>query len=218
MKNLWQSTGGKLLIAAGCLTLIGLGLCVVVLFGALLSSDTDTTDQAASTRQLAALPTATPTPPPPTNTPTVAPSPAPTATATPATPSEQLQYLLIEVLWSSNRDLDRLSLAEVDGDIINIHFTINDNLTEQMIKGGARQEVKEMLKAINAAGLEYYLINIEGSFSLVDQFGNSSEQTVIWATYPKETVDQINWANFRSDNIYAIASTAKQHPAFQEAE
>lgn len=85
-----------------------------------------------------------------------------------------------------------------------------------MIKTGVKIDLKDMLKALNDSGIEYGLVNFEGSFSMVDQLGNTKEMTVVWATYEAATIKQINWPNFLHKNVYNIASTAKQHPAFQD--
>lgn len=154
--------------------------------------------------------------PKPTPTPKPTSTPKPTATPTPASPEEHLLLIIKEVLGPGYRDVPRLTRASLDGDVLNIHWAIDNNLTENMIKTGAKIDIRDMLQAIDEARIEYYLINVEGSFSLVDQLGNSREETVVWATYSVETVSQINWAQFLSRNVYNIASTTKQHPLFWE--
>jgi len=49
---------------------------------------------------------------------------------------------------------------------------------------------------------------------LIDNLGNTSEEIVVWATYPADTVSKINWDNFLFKNVYDIASSHKFHPAF----
>ena len=85
-----------------------------------------------------------------------------------------------------------------------------------MIKVGAKIDIKDMLRAIDETGIEYGLINFEGTFSLVDQLDNTSEEIVVWATYDAETVSQINWDRFLHDNVYDIATTSKLQPAFTD--
>jgi hypothetical protein len=57
-----------------------------------------------------------------------------------------------------------------------------------------------------------------GSHPLVDQLGNAEEREVILATYPRTTVEAINFDNFLSDDVWAIAeqSSLYVHPAFQD--
>lgn len=101
-------------------------------------------------------------------------------------------------------------------DVIDIQWAINDNLTENMIKTGARIDIADMLQAIDETGVSYELINFEGTFSMVDRLGNAREETVVWATYDAETVAKINWPNFLTDNVYNVAASSKRHPAFQD--
>lgn len=155
----------------------------------------------------------TDTTPTTTTRPTETPQPTPAA---PLSPEDQLQVDIENVLNKSNRDVPRITEISSSTGVINIKFTINDNLSEDMIKSGAKMDIADILKAVAQNGVEYNLINIEGTFSMIDQLGNSEEKTVAWATYDSATVSQINWDNFQWKNVYNIATTAKQVEAFQE--
>jgi hypothetical protein len=85
-----------------------------------------------------------------------------------------------------------------------------------MIKTGAKINITDILRAIDEGGIEYGLINFEGTFSLVDKLGNVSEETVVWATYDADTVSKINWPRFLHKDIYDIAVSSKLHPLFAE--
>lgn len=160
-------------------------------------------------------PTATP---PPTLTPTITPTspPTETPTVTPTlSPDQALITRIEETLGTLNRDGPSRVTVSLDGDVINVKIAIGDNLTEDLIKRGAKVDIKDTLKAVDDAGASFSLINIEGTFSLADKLGNASEETVVWATYDAATVSQVNWPNFLTDNVYDIAMTYKLHPVFQ---
>ena len=84
-----------------------------------------------------------------------------------------------------------------------------------MIKYGAKADITYMLKAIKESQYGYKNIEIYGIFPLMDKLGNSKEQIVLKATYTPATVNRINWDNFLNDNIYDIADSVWQHPAFR---
>jgi hypothetical protein len=150
----------------------------------------------------------TSTPAPPTNT------PKPTATSSPAT---NLEQAVRGKLAQSNRDLERIQSVELAEDgVITIWWTINDNLTEGMIKTSAKIDAKDLLQAIDESGVNYTSIILQGSFPLVDAFGATEERYVVKATYSKVTVDKIVWSNFNHRNVYVIADEVTIHPAFQD--
>jgi hypothetical protein len=129
---------------------------------------------------------------------------------------EKLRRSFEHKLSDSNRGVVRVSDVSMSLDVLNIKWAINDNLTDEMFKGGAMLDIADILKVINGSGVDYYLVNLEGTFALIDKLGNTSEETVIWATYPVETVSKINWDNFLFKDVYNIASTHKFHPAFEQ--
>ncbi len=163
---------------------------------------------AAATKK--AMPTDTAVP---TNTipPTLTPHPTNTLS-----PEAHLQAVVENALSSSNRDVARVADAKILLDTINIEWSINDNLTEDMIRSGAQLDAVDILEAIDSSTLEYNTINLIGTFPLVDVYGNSEETQVVWITYSFEAVDKINWSNFLYSNIYIIADSVNLHPVFQE--
>lgn len=164
---------------------------------------------------LGLLPETTPIP-----TSTFAPTqtPLPSATATqPITPEQAFEQTLIDVLGTSNRDVPRLTgilWSPTDGDLM-LQWTINDNFGENLILRGAMLDVVNMLKQIsqNPSPYPYQTITFDGSFLLVDQFGNSTEERVILASYTAETIQKINWEGFLTDNIFIVADSSFIHPA-----
>jgi hypothetical protein len=155
------------------------------------------------------------------------PMPTPTSTSVPKntpspTPALSLEEQIMVVLGDSNRNVKRISKIEFMADVINIEWTIDDNFTENMIRKGAQMDVADLLKAIRASGLPFGLINLTGTFSMRDKFGNIEETPVVWLTYSAETIRKIDWHDSLFINaslwtvVYDIADSKKLHPAMEE--
>lgn len=143
-----------------------------------------------------------------------APAMLPTETPVPLTPQEAVQTQLRQVFGTNNRTGDEsLTTVEFTADIINVKWAMSDSAS---MVDSAEIDITNALRAIDETGIDYYLVNFEGTFSLTDANGNTSEQTVVWATYPKETVNTINWDDFLWRNVLDSASTHKLHPAIEE--
>lgn len=208
--------------------LVGGTLALCLLCG-LVGYLRDDGDQAAPLAAVATLPPleSAPTNPPPSPTPlpveptptaTPEPTPEPTATAAPVTPEDALRDNLSQALGeTANRDdLPKVDSVSISLDVITIRWAIDDGFSNAGIRTGAQIDIKEILQVVAESGLPYAILNLEGTFSLVDALGNSSEAVVVWATYEPETISQINWPNFLHKNVYEIATTHKFHPAFEE--
>jgi len=139
----------------------------------------------------------------------------PTATTT-LTAETTICRAVSAALSQSNRGLRRLPFCErdVDNHIV-IRWTINDNLTENMIKTGAQLDLVRVLKAVAKSGQPFISVYAEGSFAMVDQYGAKTETIVVRAFFERATVDKINFDNFNADNIYVIADSGNVHRAFQ---
>jgi hypothetical protein len=59
------------------------------------------------------------------------------------------------------------------------------------------------------------MVMFRGTFPLVDQLGNSSEERVVLATYPAELVGAINFEGFDFKNAFELTDDVFVHPAFQ---
>jgi len=128
---------------------------------------------------------------------------------------ERLEYEIIKGLGKSNRKMDRITHFQVDGQDVVVHFTINDNLTVNMTKGGAKNSAESILKAVQNSGYDYSTITMLGTYPLQDKLGNSTETGVLQATYSRGIVSRINWQGFLYDNVYEIADEVWLHPAFK---
>lgn len=187
---------------------IFLALCIICVVISMINS---------GLKSVGLLPTDTPFPSPTTTS-------APTATIPPTvgptlTPDEQVRALISGVLGKGNRNMPRLTSIEwsPSDKTLTIKWAIDDNLTEDFIKRGAKMDVEAMLKAIDTQGIpyDYDSVVLDGSFALVDAYGNTSEQRVVLLTYYRSTIEKINWDNFLTDNMYVIADSVYIHPAFK---
>lgn len=136
----------------------------------------------------------------------------PTLPPTPS-PRQIVVDAVIDVLGKSNRDVEGAfsdshrgqAVSLSDDGVITVQWAINDNLSSGFVKRGARNDVLDVLRAVHESGVPYGSILTLGTFSLVDIYGNSSEEVVVRAVYDRSTVEKIDWDNFLSDNIYRIA-------------
>ena len=142
-------------------------------------------------------------------------SSAPPAEAVEAASATSFQTQISSALGSSNRDVQRVSAARLQGERLFVQWAIiNDNLTSGMIVRSARLDIRNMLEVIADSQEPYTSVLFRGTFSLVDQLGNASEDTVVEATFTKSVIDRINFENFLTDNVYAIAEETNIHREF----
>jgi len=138
----------------------------------------------------------------------------PSVTALPSAtlePKAALQLEITQVLGTSNRNSQRLTDIKysefVAGDIT-VYWTINDNLTKDLIIFGAKKDAKDILKTIHFSGVDFTYATLIGTFAFQDAYGNAAENEALNLTFSKPTVDKINWDNFITDNIILIADPA----------
>jgi len=164
-------------------------------------------------------PTATP---PPTNTPPPTPTITSTPTPLPHTPTPTLLEGLRSALSESDRGLERVGLASESDGVVNVEWTINDQLTARLVRVGARQDVVDLLHAVRVLVPDYAFVNLAGTFSMQDAYGNTSEMQVVRASFRRETAEKINWSDddfvriLLRKSIYELADDADIHPVFQE--
>jgi hypothetical protein len=128
---------------------------------------------------------------------------------------ERLVANVQAALGRSNRDGPEPKVDFADDGTLSIKWAINENLTENMTKRGAQIDVVNVLKAAHAANVPITVVRLEGSFSLVDKFGNSSETQVLRLTYNAATINRFNFENFLTQNVYTVADSSWIHPAFR---
>jgi hypothetical protein len=149
----------------------------------------------------------------PTRTPRPTSTPEPTDTPT-ASAEERARQLVAATLGKGNRKLPRLTSLAYSADEISVQWALDDNLTTEMILRGAWLDVLHMAKVLWQAGYTTQSYVFDGSFSMTDAYGASSENRVILVTLNPETTGKIVWDTFITDNLPVIADTYWQHPAF----
>ena len=131
---------------------------------------------------------------------------------------ERLKQEVKKALGSSNRDVRRvreLNFNESIGFVL-VRFSINDNLGGEAIRFGAQIDVSRILEAVVASKYPCQTIDINGTFSLSDQYGNAKESIVVKASYPRSVLDRINWRGFDPSNVYDIGEDVWMHPALRD--
>ena len=131
------------------------------------------------------------------------------------TPEQQLRSEVISELGSSNRDVNRLQDLTYEESTMRVRWAIDDNLTQGMIRTGARIDASNILRLIAESGLPYQTVEIQGTFPLADLLGNSEESIVIQAAYTRATLDRVNWDNFLYDNVFLISEGSMIHQEFR---
>jgi hypothetical protein len=158
------------------------------------------------------------TPSPSEPTPTARPTHTPRPTAT-LYPEAALRQAILDALGEVNRDevdtITAFSYNEVTNEVY-VRWSINDNFSEQWIKDGARDDIIEIMGAVVDTGLDVSTVEAEGTFPLVDLYGNESEEVVVRVTFTAETLGRVNWEGIPLENIYLVADEQWRHPAFMD--
>jgi hypothetical protein len=120
-------------------------------------------------------------------------------------------------LGSSNRDVKRMATCILEQGEIQVTVAGNDNFTSDMINQSLQLDIKHVLKTIvqSNTSLSYQGVVVVVTFPLVDFNGNVTESNVVIATYKKERIQQVNFDNFLTENIYQLANQDSLfvHPA-----
>jgi len=148
---------------------------------------------------------------PPSNTHLPSNTPKPTNTQS---PEKEVREIVEDILGDGNRDVKKIDYIHIleDGSIT-IKFAIDDSpiaswlITETQLD--ITEVAKELCKARYCDGLAMI-----GTFSMVDIYGNISENIVVSVYLSKSTLSLINWNNFSYRDIYNIADELFLHPDF----
>ncbi len=108
-------------------------------------------------------------------------------------PQVALETALKDRLGESNRNRDDRVIVLIEGSTIYVTFRIQDNFSNEWIREGMGSDTLEILYVVRNSGLEYDELVVEGTFPLIDAYGNTEESTVLVATYKKDTVERINF-------------------------
>lgn len=182
---------------------------VIVIIGAAVGGGEDEGDKVASTDSTAVKTTTTKAPKATTTT----------AATVPSSPQEVLRKAIDKSLSDGNRGkgVERLGAVNfTPGGDIEVHWAINEGFTDGLTKDRARRDAVEILEGVRKSGVtDYDTLTIIGTYALVDQLGNSSEDLAVRALYDKATVDAINFDGFDFKNAFEVAEGAMIHPAFR---
>ncbi|MCK4822419.1 hypothetical protein KA005_42035 [bacterium] len=85
-------------------------------------------------------------------------------------------------------------------------------MTSELRIYGAQRDATDILEVISNSELGIEYVRLAGTFSMVDSYGNVSEDIVLKLFFSPETIEKINFENFLSDNIYNIADGKDIHP------
>ncbi len=205
------------LIIAGAL--IAVCVCAVIVIAVLSPPARKATETPLTTGAKTAALEATEIPPTVAQIVTGVPAPTEGPIAIPTATLSQLEYLcrgISRELGSSNRQMLRISGCTLENGELAVRWTINDNLSEDLIRRGAMMDVENIIRFAHDLGLDYATIHVQGTYSMVDAYGNTNEDLVVDLIYNRDTVDKINWPNFLTDNIYTIADQVIfLHPEIQ---
>ena len=144
----------------------------------------------------------------------------PESSESPAPSGETITAIIQNELGTCNREAVE-KIAGIDivnagyGYNIDIHFAIDDNLTESFIKGGAQMDVFDTVEALYTSEHDIQWVDMYGTFSMVDKYGNASEIEVLHARLGRDTARKINWDNMTREDLFDILDFLQWHPALQ---
>lgn len=102
-----------------------------------------------------------------------------------------------------------------DGDkIVIAKLQANDNLSNNMIKGGMQLEsIKVFKELFKIADVEEVAIAWE--FPMTDKYGQTSSSIVMKINLNRATATKINWDSFDKKNFESVANTYWEHPSIR---
>ena len=108
-----------------------------------------------------------------------------------------------------------ISAFEYEREALTITYAIRDNLNQGLVASGAAIDATKILELTHDSGLPVRIVQLKGTFSMVDKLGNAEEAEVINALYSGETLGKINFDNFLFKNIWSVSENASVHPEFR---
>ena len=143
-----------------------------------------------------------------------------TSTVTPTTPEGAINAIIKKELDVSNREgVEKIAGIDIVnagyGYNIDIHFAIDDNLSESFIKGSAQMDAFDTMKTLYTSDIDIQWVDMYGTFSMVDKYGNTSEIEVLHARLGRDAANKINWENMNREGLFDILDFLEWHPAFR---
>ena len=139
-------------------------------------------------------------------------APSPTATYTAA---GGLVVAVNEALGASNRDMNNgRKMTGVDwragADTVRVVWAVDDNLAA-LRRAGALQDVFNILRAVEDAGIAYETIEVVGTFTLEDRAGRVAEREVISATFDRAAVEAADLDALSPMDVLTLAENTFLH-------
>jgi hypothetical protein len=113
-------------------------------------------------------------------------------TTTPAPEPSNVQKLR-EAFEDTDLLGEDLMLIGLSDGFLTVRFEVADNFTDGAIRGGIAIDTFAILEAALDSGAEWKMIDIEGTFPLVDEFGNEEQGRVYEAVFRRKIVEKINF-------------------------
>lgn len=98
------------------------------------------------------------------------------------------------------------------GEILFAEFPISDNFTAGLRTTQAQIDTIEVLRYAAAEYPTVARVWVQGSFPMVDQYGNTSTDVILNVGYDKSTLDKINFDGINPDKIWEIRDAGSVHP------
>ena len=98
---------------------------------------------------------------------------------------------------------------------IDIYFAINENWSDDDIKIGARIDVLDVMEALYTCGKDIQWVDMYGTYSMMDNYGNTKEMEVMHVRLGKDTARKINWSNITTDMLFNLLDFKDINPAFK---
>ena len=173
---------------------LGCGFLVLIVFvvGSLIELITSEDEPApvASPAVVVSLPTSTP-------------AASPTSAAT-LEPVAALEAEINKRLSRSNRGDGPRARVSLDGGALDIRWSINDNLTADMIRRSADLDAETIIGAVLDAGLDFDSLRLVGEWD----FGEG-ERAAISATFDPAVLGEVS-----RDNVWELGERVQINPAF----
>lgn len=116
----------------------------------------------------------------------------------------------------TNMDKKRITGVEVANNsnkkVISVKLNADENLTNKMTRLGMLDDTSKTLKALSKfKNVSNY--RIWWYYTMVDKYGNESEDVIMKVELTNKTLSKINWNNFMPENYPSIADFYWQHPS-----
>lgn len=127
---------------------------------------------------------------------------------------EEYARYLADTLGAASSDKERLrDFANENGHLF-LYMNASENFTSKLIRIGTLDKSARLFKKAFLERGDIESLELIWYLDLVDQKGNEKEGPVIQITLTKENAATINWENFLSDNLPAVADEYWEHPLF----